>query len=252
MDILLITKLISSILLVAILILIIRYLWISITDRNYEPVSWIHLKKNKLISKEIIELLRASDDKARFINFWLQVNRLKKEKVSGDFAELGVYKGDSAKILHLLDQTRDFHLFDTFGGIPEKDLKNETGEAATYSNKNFRDTSIEKVKANIGESSKIHFYKGYFPETAIKLKDKKFALVNMDVNFYNSTFAGLDFFYQRLSPGGVIIIHDYNYKWPGLMKAVDEFVRRIPENLIEVPDVEGSVMIIRNKTIQDN
>src|SRR6267142_3065515 len=38
--------------------------------------------------------------------------------LEGDFAELGVYKGGSALILHLADDTRTLNLFDTFAGHP--------------------------------------------------------------------------------------------------------------------------------------
>ncbi|HDO27370.1 MAG TPA: hypothetical protein ENH02_04560, partial [Bacteroidetes bacterium] len=55
--------------------------------------------------------------------------------------------------------------------------------------------------------------------------------------------AGLEFFYPRLAPGGIIIIHDYNPDWPGIMKAVDDFAATIPEPLIVMPDQDSSVMV---------
>ena len=48
-------------------------------------------------------------------------------------------------------------------------------------------------------------------------------------------------------PGGVILVHDYNYRWPGVVKAVDDFVQTIPENMVLLPDINGTAMIIRNK-----
>ena len=91
---------------------------------------------------------------------------------------------------------------------------------------------------------------GYFPDTVKGLEEKRFALVNLDADLYNPTKAALEFFYLRLSPGGVIFIHDYNIKWPGIIQAVDEFVRNIPETLVLAPDSEGTVMIIKNKLIK--
>jgi len=69
----------------------------------------------------------------------------------------------------------------------------------------------------------------------------------MDADLYNPTKAGLEFFYPRLSPGGVILVHDYNYKWEGLMKAVDEFVLTLPETPVLSPDLDSTIMIIKNK-----
>ena len=47
------------------------------------------------------------------------VTRLEREAVPGDFAELGVYKGCSAKVLHLLAPERRIWLFDTFAGFAD-------------------------------------------------------------------------------------------------------------------------------------
>ncbi|MEA3479130.1 MAG: TylF/MycF/NovP-related O-methyltransferase, partial [Bacteroidota bacterium] len=58
---------------------------------------------------------------------------------------------------------------------------------------------------------------------------------------------GLEYFYPRLSAGGIIIIHDYNGKWKGAMQAVDEFLETIPEQLIPIPDIDNSVMILKCK-----
>ena len=49
-----------------------------------------------------------------------------------------------------------------------------------------------------------------------------------------------------MSKGGVIIIHDYNHNWHGIPKAIDEFLQTIPESLLEIPDWQGSAMIIKN------
>ena len=160
-----------------------------------------------------------------------------------------MYKGETAKIIHTLDNSRKLHLFDTFEGFKKDDLKNETGEAATYTSKNFADTSEEKVLKYINGNANIVVHKGHFPETASSLKNEIFSLVNIDADLYTSIKSGLEYFYPRLSPGGVIIIHDYNHKWEGAMKAVNEFTKTIPENIIEMPDMYGTVMIIKNKII---
>lgn len=39
-------------------------------------------------------------------------------KIAGDFAEVGVYRGGSAKLICEAKGERPLHLFDTFGGLP--------------------------------------------------------------------------------------------------------------------------------------
>ena len=215
---------------------------------SYEPPSWEHARKQGALNKKLLKTSRNYPDKVRLYNFWLQIQRIEKDSIEGDFAELGVYKGDSAKLLHLMAPGRTIHLFDTFEGFTGTDLQPETGEASTYTTKNFADTSINKVLKNIGgDPAQLKVHAGYFPQSAEGLDDVSYALVNLDADLYNPTKAGLEYFYPHLSPGGVIFIHDYNYKWEGLMKAVDEFIATIPEKLILVPDLDSTVMIIKNR-----
>ena len=67
----------------------------------------------------------------------------------------------------------------------------------------------------------------------------------MDADLHNPTRNGLEFFYPRMVQGGVLLVHDYNTDWPGLMKAVDEFAADIPENIVPVADADSTIMIIK-------
>jgi O-methyltransferase len=146
-----------------------------------------------------------------------------------------------------MDPAKPFHLFDTFSGFPPGDLRGETGEAATYTPNNFADTNVNRVIEKIAGNGNIIIHQGYFPDTAAPVSNEIFSLVNLDADLYQPTSAALEFFYPRLAPGGIIFIHDYNNKWQGIIRAVDEFLARIPESLILVPDLDGTCMIVRNK-----
>lgn len=236
------------ILIAVILLYLLYYVYTLLFDKKYQPRAWKAALKSGSISAELKKAEQKYPDKVRFFNFWFQIERLKKDGVPGDFAELGVYQGDSAKLLHLMDTDRTVHLFDTFEGFQEKDLEVETGKAATYTRHNFADTSLDRVKQRLSDPQFV-FHKGYFPETAKALQITQFALVNMDVDLFNPTKAGLEFFYRRLSPGGVLIVHDYNPDWPGIVKAVDEFVETIPEPLVPLADLDTTVMIVKARKL---
>jgi O-methyltransferase len=234
-----------------VLVIVARYAWGVMFDRHYQPLQWEFARKQGTIDPELAKLEKGYPDKVRFFNWWFQVERLRKDGVPGDFAELGVYKGESAKILHLMDPSRTFHLYDTFEGFKEEDLAGETGEAATYTTRNFADTSLERVKQYLGDHERFVYHAGRFAPhpTPLPLRGgaggEVFALVNLDADLYSPTKAGLEYFYPRLSKGGVIFIHDYNYKWPGIIRAVDEFMETVPESLIMAPDMDGTAMIIK-------
>ncbi len=234
-------------LIITALVMLIYYMWDLFFGQNYQPVSWMHAVKQGQVSRVLKMLERHYPDKVRFFNWWFQVRRLNDEQIPGVFAELGVYKGESARILHAMDPLRIFHLFDTFDGFTAIDLKEERGEAATYTPDNFSDTDISRVVHYIGGNENIKLYPGYFPETASIVSDVRFALVNIDADLYRPTRAGLEFFYPRLSPGGVLLVHDYNPKWEGVITAVNDFMKTIPESLVILPDMYGTAMIIRNK-----
>lgn len=231
------------------LIFLIKYLYdIFFNKGDYFPEEWVNEQKSGIIPKELQSYQSNYADKSRFFLFWLQIRRLKVENVTGAFAELGVYKGETAKAIHLMDPLRELHLFDTFTGFVPENLMLEKGEAATYTTKNFADTSLQKVKEHIGEKKNIFYHKGNFSETSKHISNEHFALVSLDADLYQPTLEGLEFFYNRLQPGGVILIHDYNHKWEGLQKAVNEFLITIPENPVLIPDRFSTVVIVKNKT----
>jgi O-methyltransferase len=186
-------------------------------------------------------------DKVRFYTLWFQIERLKKNNIPGDFAELGVYKGVTANILYEMDKTRKLHLFDTFDGFDENDLKHEESVEDKFSTKEFSDTSVEAVRECINGGENVIFHVGHFPETTKGLENVNYALVNIDADLYVPTLEGLKYFYSRLSPGGIILVHDYNHTWDGARKAVDEFIQTIPESLLELPDWQGSALIVKNR-----
>jgi hypothetical protein len=77
--------------------------------------------------------------------------------------------------------------------------------------------------------------KGYFPDTAIGLPDK-FKFVNLDLDLYVPTLEGLRLFYDKMIPGGVILIHDYfPNSYPGVKQAVTEFEFELEKALLKIP-----------------
>ncbi len=150
-------------------------------------------------------------------------------KIKGDIAEVGVYRGGSAKIISEAKGSKALHLFDTFEGLPELSKMDEQD----YFHKGEFYASIDEVKDYLKKYRKVNFYKGYFPTTAKPVKNKKFSFVNLDVDIYESTLSSLKFFYPRMNKGGIIITHDY-INAIGVRKAFDDFFKDKVEPIIEL------------------
>jgi len=149
-------------------------------------------------------------------------------KVPGDIAEVGVYMGGSAKIICSVKGDRHLYLFDTFEGLPQVD---EIDAVWPFYEGKFK-ASFEKVQAYLKSDKNVSIFKGRFPETADPIRDKTFSMVNLDVDCYESTKQCLEFFYPRMSQGGVILSHDYTTT-PGVRKAFDDFFEGRVEPVLE-------------------
>lgn len=182
------------------------------------------------------------------------VRQLQSAGVAGSFAELGVYKGNSAKILHALAPDRRLFLFDTFGGFDDADVDAEKGAVnAQVKRRDFADTSLPGVREFVGAAPSVTYCPGRFPDTASHVPEgTRFALVQLDCDLYAPIKAGVEFFYPLLNPGGVLIIHDYaSGHWPGVKLAVDEFLAGKPEGLVLIPDKSGSAVLVKHRYVID-
>jgi hypothetical protein len=149
------------------------------------------------------------------------------EKVGGDLAEVGVFRGQSAKIICLAKGARLLHLFDTFGGLPAPGSVDTAFTEGEYA------CSLPTVQQYLADEHHVHYYPGLFPETAAPASGRRFSFVHLDVDLYASTRAALEFFYPRLSAGGIIVSHDY-VTADGVRQAFDEFLADKPEPVVEL------------------
>ncbi len=187
-------------------------------------------------------------DMARFFFFCLTFDQIIKEGLQGDLAELGTYKGHTATLLAAIARKlgRTAYVLDTFIGFDKSDVK---GIDSGTDVKMFSDTSLEAVRALVGEDN-VRYIKGYFPETASQLPAAgEYCLVHIDCDLYAPIRSALEYFYPRVVPGGFLIVHDYSsLAWSGADKAVDEFFADKPEAPVALPDSAGSVVVRKART----
>lgn len=176
--------------------------------------------------------------------------RIHAEKIPGAVAELGVYQGGFASEINALFPEREQYYFDTFTGFDDRDLENEpAGTGSRHCD--FTDTSVDFVKKRLRFPAKAHLIPGYFPDSTSDIPELAYALVSIDPDLYAPTLAGLAYFWPRISPGGVILIHDYtSLQFPGVRKAVDEFSE--PRHIYPIPlmDLHGTAVLIRQGDVR--
>ncbi len=159
-------------------------------------------------------------------------------RLTGSVAECGVYRGDFAEYINKYFFGRTVYLFDSFEGFRDEDREfeeasNDPNFQASRLAKGpvFTRTSLKLVSQRLKKFDKCVIIKGYFPESAAGVNDR-FCFVHLDMDFYKSMRAALDFFWEKMTPGGVILLHDYFPKeTPGVKAAVDDFEKSLSRPL---------------------
>jgi hypothetical protein len=168
-------------------------------------------------------------------------------RLPGDIAECGSRKGRSAwYILASFENLtrRRFHVFDSFAGLREPTAADRqasgklTWEAGDFaSGEELFATNLKRF------ADTIDIRTGWIPDRFPEVADRRFALVHIDVDLFEATRDSLEFFYERLSPRGIIICDDYGFvECPGVRKAFDDFFERRPESVIEIPTGQAIVV----------
>ena len=181
----------------------------------------------------------------RIATMRLLAEQINQEQIPGDIAELGVFRGGFASLISAAFPDRRFHLFDTFCGFSDPDIAIEqAGHYSKAQTGDFADTSVEFVRKRLPYPKNAVFYQGFFPDTFQNCHTECFCFVSIDADLYAPTAAALPLFWERLSPGGVLMIHDVNStQFTGAGKAVREFCRETGILSIPVCDLHGSVLL---------
>lgn len=202
---------------------------------KYLENSW--LKKRDFVRVETLELL---------------AKEIEENNIEGNIAELGVFRGEFSCCLNILFPDRKLYLFDTFESfgkdefIVEKNNEHCNDEFMEA----FKNTSCDLVLKNLPHKEQVKIIKGYFPQSmknfAEEMEKETFAMVSLDVDFEQSIYEGIKYFYPKLQSGGYILLHDYNSKLQGVKKAVKTYEQEMGK-LCKVPicDEFGTLIITK-------
>lgn len=167
-----------------------------------------------------------------------EILRLAEKSLSatGDFVELGCYKGETslllARLLKSCNSDKKLWLYDSFAGLPEK-----TVEDASTAGEQFKAGELFVSKREVVEKFKRSglpfpiikkaFFEDLNPVSDLPLR---IAFAFCDGDLYGSIKTSLQLVLPKLADDGIIIVHDYNNpELPGSSRAVDEFLRAHPD-----------------------
>lgn len=191
-----------------------------------------------------------NNDYVRIKTFEMIAYEINHNNIFGETAEVGVFKGSFAQYINYLFPKKKLYLFDTFEGFDENEASSEmnSGHCDNAFINTFKNTNEEIVMKKMNYPEKVVIKKGFFPQSLDGLEEK-FAFVSLDVDFEESMLECLRYFYPRLSNGGYIFIHDYNYcdelNLKGVRCAVERYEVEIGEHLHKVPICDqGGTLII--------
>lgn len=145
----------------------------------------------------------------------------KTENIKGSVAEVGVYKGGTAKMIADRSGDSKVFLFDTFEGMPNfTENIDDHWDVGSFNN-----TDYDSIKKLFKGYENVSLHKGIFPdESGDVIKNESFRFVHLDVDNYKSYKDSLNFIYEKMIKGGIIVFDDYNCDCcPGANKAIDEF-----------------------------
>ena len=135
--------------------------------------------------------------------------------LAGDFVECGVNTGIiSLAICQYLDFARSgrrFFLFDTFQGIPEHQAAaGERGDVRSKNARIYREC-YDQVKATFAPYPNVHLVRGTVPDTLPAAGIDRVAYLSIDMNLVFPEIEALEFFWDRLVAGAIVVLDDYGF-----------------------------------------
>lgn len=156
----------------------------------------------------------------RLDNIQYCVEEVLRGRVQGDLIETGVWRGGATifmrGILKAYGVTdRRVWVADSFEGLPPPDRHRYPKDAnAEFHKYKQLAVSLDEVRGNFERygllDGQVRFLKGWFRDTLPTAPIEKLAVMRLDGDMYESTMDALVSLYPKLSPGGFVIIDDYN------------------------------------------
>jgi len=174
-------------------------------------------------------------------------------RVEGDFVECGVNAGFlSSAIMNKLRWNtlgRRFYLIDTFSGpvltqySPEEVRKQRLSIAEKALEAGAYVTDMDRMRANFAEWTNAILVQGAVPEILEKVDFGPVAFLHIDMNCALPEQRALEFFWDRMPAGAVVLFDDYGYYGHDCQRdAIDATVRDRGAEILSLPTGQGFIV----------
>lgn len=159
--------------------------------------------------------------------------------IKGDFVECGVANGLLSKAIchytNFQNQDRKFYLIDGWTPLRGSEIRYPA---------EFDGSWYEFAKSRFKEFPNVEFVKGMIPEVLDALKHiEKIAYLSIDMNDGDPELDAVEFFWDRISVGGIIYFDDYLWGYPKLQENISRFAERKNVELLHIPT--GNSLLIK-------
>ena len=169
-------------------------------------------------------------------------------KIPGDFVECGTNKGGFAKaIINYVDLQsagKNFYLLDTFEGLAASLFTEEEKTAGRKEHfENVYQSCYEEVLQTFAPFPYVKIVKGMVPDTLVKVNSEQIAFLSVDMNSIVPEVAALNYFWDKLANGGMIVLDDYAYVTCDLQyKAHNEWAKSKGIKILTLPTGQGLIV----------
>lgn len=179
-------------------------------------------------------------------------------RLGGDFVECGVNKGFLSRIvMEYLGMDRhpgvSFYLLDTYEGFDEgyltarearslQDLRHHQDPDKPWQ-MGIYEPCYDTVLRAFSAYPNAVVIKGPVPQTLEKVKATRVSYLSIDMNCVIPEIAAIEFFWDKLVPGAIVLLDDY--AWPGheeQKSAFDKFARDAGVSLLCLPTGQGLII----------
>jgi hypothetical protein len=201
-----------------------------------DPESFARLRANKLDGMALANCPHTMIGQFRLDNIERCAERIFADKVEGDFLEAGVCQGGATIFMRALqvahgEAHRRTWVVDSFRGLPPSDKEEDRryGLDLEEAREPWLAFSEARVRDHFARydllDGQVEFVAGWVAESLPGAPIGALAMLRLDVDLYSSTQQCLDLLYDKVSPGGFVIVDDY--AWLDCCRdAVDDFRAR--------------------------